>query len=310
FLFYMAGGFMYRLIYLEGHSPAREIYWLTNAIYCLVTLLAGLGISSFPDFDLRLLYRPVLPLLGAGFLFFPLLHDAWSILPFTLFQSGFALFDTYTWLLFAYLAARQRLPVKVFGWGLFLITFSIFSGELLFKIILPAFSFTAKQLDLISLISVLVLLVATLVFQDKRETFAGWEVQEEVPVPEESKMNNASANGSVMIAQKTPTLARMEILDGAEARHSVSTPEDTFSIPENVTEQFLFLHNLTTREKEVFHLLLKGRNNPYIREHLNISDNTLKTHLRKIYKKLSVGNRQELISLFTEFTNNVQSENR
>lgn len=65
--------------------------------------------------------------------------------------------------------------------------------------------------------------------------------------------------------------------------------------------------NLTAREKEVLLLLLSGRNNPYIREKLNISNNTLKTHLRNIYHKLGVGNRQELLSLFGQFWNNTGS---
>jgi DNA-binding NarL/FixJ family response regulator len=45
-------------------------------------------------------------------------------------------------------------------------------------------------------------------------------------------------------------------------------------------------------------LLLKGRNNPSIREKLNISPNTLKYHLNNFYQKSGVDNRQALLNLF------------
>lgn len=81
-----------------------------------------------------------------------------------------------------------------------------------------------------------------------------------------------------------------------------AVPVDTVSgnsqTPENT---FCSHYNLTARETEVMLLLLKGRNNPFIREALNISDNTLKSHLRNIYRKLIVTNRQELFSLFDVF---------
>ena len=64
---------------------------------------------------------------------------------------------------------------------------------------------------------------------------------------------------------------------------------------------FLAQNNLTPREQEIVLLVVRGRNNPYIREQLNISNNTLKTHLRNAYQKLSVSNRQELITRFNEF---------
>ena len=60
---------------------------------------------------------------------------------------------------------------------------------------------------------------------------------------------------------------------------------------------------LTARETEILLLILKGRNNPFIRENLNISLNTLKFHLRNIYHKLAINNRQELLSLFEKKCN-------
>lgn len=54
-------------------------------------------------------------------------------------------------------------------------------------------------------------------------------------------------------------------------------------------------HGLTEREVEILRLLLEGRSVPYIKETLYISSNTAKTHVRHIYQKMGVHNRQELI---------------
>jgi len=51
---------------------------------------------------------------------------------------------------------------------------------------------------------------------------------------------------------------------------------------------------LTDREKEVTRLLLMGFVNKMIAEKLFITENTLKTHLRSIYRKFKVANKREL----------------
>lgn len=54
---------------------------------------------------------------------------------------------------------------------------------------------------------------------------------------------------------------------------------------------------LTAREREIAHLLARGRNGSFIQEKLVISRNTAKTHIRHIYAKLGVHSQQELIDL-------------
>lgn len=60
-------------------------------------------------------------------------------------------------------------------------------------------------------------------------------------------------------------------------------------------------YGLTPREQEVLGLLLKGRSIPYIKETLYISTNTAKTHVRHIYQKMGIHERQELITLANTF---------
>ncbi|MBM7661952.1 DNA-binding CsgD family transcriptional regulator [Bacillus mesophilus] len=53
---------------------------------------------------------------------------------------------------------------------------------------------------------------------------------------------------------------------------------------------------LTTREKEILHLILEGLNNQEVGSYLNISVHTVKNHITNIYKKLNVTDRVQAMT--------------
>jgi DNA-binding CsgD family transcriptional regulator len=58
---------------------------------------------------------------------------------------------------------------------------------------------------------------------------------------------------------------------------------------------------LTKREAEILCLLAQGRSVPYIEEVLVLSNGTVRTHVRHIYEKMSLHNKQELIDLVNSY---------
>jgi len=56
------------------------------------------------------------------------------------------------------------------------------------------------------------------------------------------------------------------------------------------------LSELTTRQKEVYELIVSGNSNKEIMAILFIEQSTLKSHINQIYKKLNVKNRREIKS--------------
>ena len=56
-------------------------------------------------------------------------------------------------------------------------------------------------------------------------------------------------------------------------------------------------HGLTARESEILALLCRGRSRPYIAETLYLSENTVRNHVKHIYAKLGIHDRQSLLSL-------------
>ncbi len=56
-------------------------------------------------------------------------------------------------------------------------------------------------------------------------------------------------------------------------------------------------HGLTRRELEILEILADGHSGPYISETLFISDNTVRTHIRNIYRKLGIGSREDILRI-------------
>lgn len=81
--------------------------------------------------------------------------------------------------------------------------------------------------------------------------------------------------------------------------HYFHTYEDTDNLQFN-SNILIKTYDLSTREAEVLELLLKGLTNSEIAAGLFISINTVKSHIKSIYKKLSVTNRLQLVHVLKE----------
>lgn len=81
-----------------------------------------------------------------------------------------------------------------------------------------------------------------------------------------------------------------------------TTPVDieTMSVDEKLLRVLAFLPEgqmLTSREHEILELVLQNKKRADIAEELTLSENTVKTHTRNLYGKLSVSSREELYAL-------------
>ena len=55
------------------------------------------------------------------------------------------------------------------------------------------------------------------------------------------------------------------------------------------------MYDLTSREQQVFSLLMEGKKTNDIAEELEVRKNTIKFHTKRIYKKLGVNSKSELL---------------
>ena len=105
----------------------------------------------------------------------------------------------------------------------------------------------------------------------------------------------ASDGASVMDAVRAAGTAPFENGPAPEAGATAPAPDQLDENCARLSDEF----GLTAREREVFVLLAHGRNGRYIMDHLVISRNTAKSHIKHIYSKLGVHSHQELIDLAT-----------
>ena len=98
-----------------------------------------------------------------------------------------------------------------------------------------------------------------------------------------------------------------QLAANAGGSHGVPGYSEASDIPDDARtyivrrcEQLAREGGLSPREHEVLRYLARGFNPVYIAEHLYISENTVRTHVRRIYSKLQVGSREELIVLVDE----------
>lgn len=78
----------------------------------------------------------------------------------------------------------------------------------------------------------------------------------------------------------------------------IGTPKQTTSAIEEAATRLAEEQGLTKRETEVALLLREGRSLRYIQSSLFISEGTARTHVKRIYAKLGVHSKQELIDFF------------
>lgn len=65
---------------------------------------------------------------------------------------------------------------------------------------------------------------------------------------------------------------------------------------------FAAKHGLTPREGEILLLLSSGHTSPYIASQLYISENTVRTHMRNMYRKLGIGSKEQLVQMLEDET--------
>ena len=95
-----------------------------------------------------------------------------------------------------------------------------------------------------------------------------------------------------VVPEKTPVVV--------EEKATTVVLVDTLSRAEKLKSALLYLpeeKSLTAKEIEVLEILLDGKNRKEIAEELNLSANTIKTHIAHIYKKFDVSSKEELITI-------------
>ena len=299
-LVYIAGGSMFKLVFLNADFP--QLFYLSNISYAIICLAGASLLLKSQAPDTFLLYRPVLPLTGLGFLLLPLVPP---LVSFLLLQGGLAAFDMYTWLLIATLSRAHLRPYTVTGYGLGWITLCIFCGDFLHTLFL-ATATTLPRTDYVAAAAGAICLLATQLYPNFPKKQEEHSVPSELPIPSQPSISIQPPVQSQELPKLEPT-PPLETPPIETAVVTTTLPEPipttptVVPIPKKALKAVYEIDKLkvllTPRERQVMFLLTQGRNYKTISEKLGITPNTVKFHIGHIYDKFGVYSRQELLEL-------------
>jgi DNA-binding CsgD family transcriptional regulator len=265
-------GLMQRLTLTGGQFAGPSADLLTISTFFatgLVTLVTALLFTK--GRLLRLTYFIVLPLMVTAFAVFPLSEAHYEAIQ-AVFMVGFNCFYLIVWAFWSDSWKGQKFSLeRRFSIGLFILVASESLGSVLGSFLVDSQTDSRLLILAVSLAAVYLLMMGALFsagrFLGKRSDMA--ERQQEAGKTLETK--NPVLDGSTILSAQ------------AESALWLDACVDTYK--------------LSRREQEVLLLLVKGRNRASISKTLYISDNTTRTHMKNIYRKMGVHSHQELLDI-------------
>ncbi len=273
FCFYAANGFLLSLIPVLFPPSFPRADQVSDWVRSLSALGAALIFRFYPHANLRNFYRGAFPFIAAA-LFLLTFSPYRTLARFTL-EGGLAFLDLYAWLLLVYFASRAGAGRgAVINLGIFIIVFAGTASH--YHVLLhSAGAFLPDESNIASfaLLGIFLLLLMLAIWDGR-----------EAPI-------RLGPDASSMIDPEGPY--------GESNCEAGERPADEIEKEQDMALRMKLMEfNLTRQETEIALLLLKGAKDLNICSLLYISRNTLKYHLRNIYRKTGSSNRRQLKSIF------------
>lgn len=250
-----------------------------DAMYAQAMLLASFASSALllctllfsSRLDVAFTYQPVLPIIILG-CFFALFLEKGSPVACTFVLMGYQLFGLINWTLLANFSFNLNIPsMRAFGLGRAALSGGVLMGHVALGLLgnLDAFTF-ADRTALMFCVIFAASIACTFIFtartlaQTLRRQWLG------LPPRANSLKEVLDEDGELTLDEKIDLIARE--------------------------------YEITGRMLEVFALIAHGRTGTRIEQELYMSKGTVKTHTRRIYRKLDVHSKQEMLDLIEEAT--------
>lgn len=281
------GGFMYNVMYPSLSKFGNISLYFRQIPYVCTLALVFWRFSRLKSM-LFLVYIAT-AMMGFSFIFFALFSNnvfGYFITEISI-QSSFALLDLFLWTILGNISSTNNQLFKVFGAGLFANVFAIFiggiSGDYIFSISnnyrMMTFMFAVASIFL----SILII------------PFLNSYIEKDLI----SKLNKILVHEIDFLVQKTEPIIECEQLEARTFEKGLNKKVIDFESENHLISN----EQLTNREKEILSYILRGNTNRIIANSIGISDNTLKTHIRNIFRKFGVSSKHELLALALDYYN-------
>jgi DNA-binding CsgD family transcriptional regulator len=210
--------------------------------------------------DLAFTYRPVLIFMSLGCLLLPFIGYSGGI-AWALTMAGYLCFEIMNWVALSDMAFRFEIPAfRAFGYGRAAVSGGVLLGAFL----------------------------------------AQWFTDNGLALAPQNSVALSFAMVFVLIITYTFTLTERDVAKITRVRARVPFRESDERSPASLEDKVFALaeeYGITGRGLEVLMLLAKGRTGTRIEQELYMSRGTVNTHLRRLYQKLGVHTRQDLLDL-------------
>lgn len=274
-LFALLSNFM---LFVSGQQAVEAASaQLTSTLVTLAVVLALLvpALVSTRAVNIAASYRIALPLATGGFLLLAFVWNGGGGVANSLVAMGWLIADVISWCMIAEAVRETRAPAfLLFGVGEGAISLLALLGSVLGYFFASRVGSEVVALLVLALVVVyLFSTVVLFVLKDRSLAAPGARADERGEVP-------AGSSGAVAAAaaESEPVL----IVEDRVQRSCAALAARA---------------QLTPRETDVLGCLAQGRNTQYMAEHLCISENTVKSHVRNVYQKLGVHSKQDIIDI-------------
>ena len=292
-IFYAAIGFMDGLSALNWEHISQFSLDLAAFIGSLCGLLMALGFVLYTiRVDFQSLFRWLTPLMVLMLALTPWTFPLANVLPEVIGVIADTVMQVIVYVYIISLTRRRVIPAAL---GIGIVQGFVQLGVLIGNIAGAQAAYYVAQ-NTISIFAVVLTLICVVVFAT-------------LLVPQRAQVTTPAEVGEGANSDENPcTLAPLP----ATKLMSTQIGEDTVALSQSVLEadvksayssapsrceELTQRYDLSRREAEILEYLAKGRSQPYIREELMLSKNTVATHVKHIYQKLNVHSKQELIDL-------------
>ena len=301
--------------FASAQAEAQDIFQATYGFDAatLIGSISGLAFAVWfilysPRVDVSAVLRWLIPLLTIGIAFLPGETMVPEFISAAVLDVTDTVMQVVVMLYFTGLARRKRLPAAL-GIGLSqgALQLGVLVGNLAGVAVVEPLADGALQIESVALFMVCVLSVAASLVPQTYVNDQPTPAPATTPSPATESTLGTKAAPDDAEGKPADLAASATSAGPAPSPGTASTAVAPISTDESLvgeqTRQATVARlaaerGLTAREAEILDYLSRGRSQPYIRETLVLSKNTVSTHVKHIYQKLDVHSKQELLDLF------------
>lgn len=253
--------------YFTQEGTSSSVFFLlvvrgVTALLCyVVTRILNVSLYSF--------YRRGLLVMIAGFLLMPFLSliDSLNLMPGTIIMAGYTCYDILICIMVSEISFySKQSSLHTFGISRLFAQTGLLFGLLFGTLVSTLYPSASAQYAIVTTAIGYFLIIATIMLLDEGSGY--W----------------------AMLRYGTATQLEAEIKVEGNIKRQIRNRYSNL-------KELGCRYGLTTRELEIANELMDGRSAPSIARRFYISENTVRSHIRSIYAKLDVHNKQEMLDL-------------